>query len=209
MIPFSHLIQDFSRQVAEAGTLAQFTPGFSSGPPALFSFFFVIIFVIVVATIVIRIGKGLTEWSDNNQQPVLTVPATVVTKRTNLSVSSNAGSNSNFNHSVSSSTTYYATFQFASGDRREFKLSAAQYGLLAEGDAGELTFQGTRFEQFSRRQMAQRESAPVSSPETEEAQPDSDQSKSAHTFCPYCGVQVNGDFKYCPHCGKTQPVYTT
>ena len=43
------------------------------------------------------------------------------------------------------STTYYVTFQVESGDRMEMSVSGSEYGTLAEGDKGTLTFQGTRF----------------------------------------------------------------
>ena len=43
------------------------------------------------------------------------------------------------------STWYYATFEAESGDRMAFAVSGREYGLLAEGDKGRLTFQGTRF----------------------------------------------------------------
>ena len=50
-----------------------------------------------------------------------------------------------------SSTVYYATFQVESGDRMELRMSGREYGLLAEGDRGKLTFQGTRYRGFERR----------------------------------------------------------
>ncbi|NMA03148.1 MAG: DUF2500 domain-containing protein, partial [Clostridiales bacterium] len=43
---------------------------------------------------------------------------------------------------------YYVTFQVESGDRMEFRVSGKEYGLLAEGDVGKLTFQGTRYHEF-------------------------------------------------------------
>ena len=42
------------------------------------------------------------------------------------------------------------TFQLESGDRMEFQVSGIEYGMLAEGDTGELTFQGTRYLAFER-----------------------------------------------------------
>lgn len=48
------------------------------------------------------------------------------------------------------STSYYATFQVESGDRMELHVSGAEYGMLAEGDTGKLTFQGTRYLGFVR-----------------------------------------------------------
>ncbi len=48
------------------------------------------------------------------------------------------------------STRYYIAFQVESGDRIELSVSGADYGMLAEGDQGRLTFQGTRFLSFDR-----------------------------------------------------------
>ena len=48
------------------------------------------------------------------------------------------------------STRYYVTFQVESGDRMELSVSGPEYGMLAEGDRGELTFQGTRYLSFER-----------------------------------------------------------
>lgn len=48
------------------------------------------------------------------------------------------------------STSYYAAFQVGSGDRMELHVGGAEYGMLAEGDAGKLTFQGTRYLGFER-----------------------------------------------------------
>ena len=54
-------------------------------------------------------------------------------------------------HGSSASTSYYATFEVESGDRIELPLSGSEYGMLAEGDRGTLSFQGTRFLGFERR----------------------------------------------------------
>lgn len=51
---------------------------------------------------------------------------------------------------MSSSTTYYVTFQVESGDRMELHVSGIEYGMLVEGDYGKLTFQGTRYLEFVR-----------------------------------------------------------
>ena len=50
----------------------------------------------------------------------------------------------------SSSTFYYTTFEVESGDRMELAVSGQDFGMLAEGDTGRLTFQGTRFKGFER-----------------------------------------------------------
>ena len=51
---------------------------------------------------------------------------------------------------TSRSTSYYVTFEVESGDRLELRISGSEYGLLAEGDFGMLTFQGTRYLSFDR-----------------------------------------------------------
>jgi hypothetical protein len=185
---------------SHTGLLAQFGgPGFSSGPPAIFMTLFVIVFIVIIGTILFRVVGGLNEWSENNQQPVLTVPARVVTKRTALSVYSHMqGANNNFG--TRSSTSYFATFEFSTGDRKEYSLSASQYGLLAENDVGQLTFQGTRFKNFARE-----DAAPTAGEPPVAASPEANPTG----FCPYCGASVRADFKFCPHCSKPQPKQTT
>jgi len=90
--------------------------------------------------------KGISQWSKNNNSPVLSAYARVVSKR--ISVSNNLHTDSNgFSHN-SSSTSYYVTFQVENGDRLEFQMSGNEYGLIVEGDEGKLTFQGTRYKGF-------------------------------------------------------------
>ena len=48
-------------------------------------------------------------------------------------------------------TKYFATFQFESGDRLELSVSPGEYGMLVEGDRGQLSFQGTRYLGFARK----------------------------------------------------------
>ena len=47
-------------------------------------------------------------------------------------------------------TSYYDTFEVESGSRMELAVSGEEYGMLAEGDRGRLTFQGTRYKGFER-----------------------------------------------------------
>ena len=89
----------------------------------------------------------------NNNSPRLTVEARVVSRRRDVSHhnSPNAGDITGAHgYTTTSSTTYYATFQVESGDRLELAIPGSQYGYLAEGDTGRLTFQGTRFLSFER-----------------------------------------------------------
>lgn len=113
----------------------------------LFPIMFFTIFAIVIGGFILAAVRGISTWSKNNSSPVLTVDATVVTKRTNVSHHHNNAGN---NMHTSSSTTYYVTFQVESGDRIELHVDGREYGILVEGDKGKLTFQGTRYNSFVR-----------------------------------------------------------
>ncbi len=126
-----------------------------NGPDSAFGGFstmFGIVFFLFIAFFIFAIIKGITQWSKNNQSPRLMVDAVLVSKRTNVSHHHHHNSNPNDGMGMhsSTSTSYYLTFQFESGDRMEFHVSGQEYGLLAEGDRGKLTFQGTRYQGFTR-----------------------------------------------------------
>ena len=105
------------------------------------SLFISITFFIVFGTFAFFILNGIRQWAKNNNSPELTVPAKIVTKRTDT----RGGSGNSSAH-----TSYYVTFEVQSGDRLELKLDGRSYGQLAEHDFGILTFQGTRFKTFER-----------------------------------------------------------
>jgi len=112
----------------------------------------IIIFIIVIAFFVVVFVKGIGEWNKNNHSPRLTVDATIVAKRTNISHSSGTHNHTTGMHTGGhTSTSYYVTFQVESGDRMEFHISGEEYGLLVEGDYGDLSFQGTRYLGFVRK----------------------------------------------------------
>lgn len=113
-----------------------------------FGIMFTIVFVLVIGTFIVIAVKGIGQWNKNNQSPRLTVPATVVAKRTNVSHHRHGGVNDHHHHHTS--TSYYVTFQVESGDRMELHVAGTEYGLLIEGDRGNLTFQGTRYLGFDR-----------------------------------------------------------
>ena len=110
----------------------------------LFEFMFPIIFVMVFGMIILQFVAGIGTWHKNNQSPRLSVSATVVAKRTDVTHHHNG------DNMATHSTWYYATFQVESGDRMELQVSGREYGMLAEGDIGKLTFQGTRYLSFER-----------------------------------------------------------
>ena len=116
-------------------------------PSAVVPIFIGIIFVLVIGGIIFAAVKGIGTWAWNNKQPVQAVPAHVVSKRTDTSGTGAAMDSASGSGRVS--TSYYVTFEVG-GERKEFGLSGREYGLLAEGDAGTLTFQGTRYKGFVR-----------------------------------------------------------
>ena len=113
----------------------------------LFTVVFFLIFLLCIITFTVILVKGISQWNKNNHSPRLTVPATIVTKRAD--VSHHHHDNAQM-HYTTHSTTYYATFQVSSGDRMELLIPSQEYGMLVEGDHGNLTFQGTRYLGFVR-----------------------------------------------------------
>jgi hypothetical protein len=105
-----------------------------------------IVFFIIFITIAI---KGIAQWNRNNHSPVLTVTARVIAKRANVSHHTHHNAN-NVGMHHSTSTSYYVTFEFESGDRLELHVPHSEFGYLIEGDMGRLTFQGTRYKGFQR-----------------------------------------------------------
>lgn len=96
------------------------------------------IVILVFAAVIIR---GLGQWSGNNASPIVTTAARVVTKRSEV------------HEGIGESRArmaYFATFETSSGERRELALPGREFGLIADGDTGQLTYQGTRFQGFAR-----------------------------------------------------------
>lgn len=117
----------------------------------VFPILFLLVFALAFGMIIFQLVKGTKQWKKNNDSPRLTVEATVVAKRMGVSHYHNPGSReTSFGYHSSSATTYFVTFQVSSGDRFELNLQGSEYGLLVEGDRGNLTFQGTRFLSFQR-----------------------------------------------------------
>ncbi|MGQ7396144.1 DUF2500 domain-containing protein [Streptococcus sp. ZY1909104] len=92
---------------------------------------------IILGIVVYQIVRNFLEWHRNNQSPVEIRQAKLVSKRTHV-----------FGNEMAR-TNYYVTFEWQK-ERREFRVKPEEYALLAEGDQGELTFQGSRLLQFKR-----------------------------------------------------------
>lgn len=120
--------------------------GFGFG---LFGIFFVLMFILVFGIIIFNIVRSVGQWNKSNNSPRLTVSASVVAKRMAVHHHHHGGTDHSMSH-TSTFTHYYVTFQVESGDRFELYVGGSDYGMLAEGDRGKLTFQGTRFLGFDR-----------------------------------------------------------
>lgn len=116
-------------------------------PFGMFGILFFLMFLVFIAVFISIAVKALKQWNKNNHSPRLTVPASIVAKRTHVS-HSGGGVHDHHHHTH---TSYYVTFQVDSGDRMEFSVPSTEYGLLIESDRGELSFQGTRFLGFCRK----------------------------------------------------------
>ena len=101
-----------------------------------FSVLFVIVFLLILGMFIFVFVSNIARAARDRASPRLTVQARVVAKRAQV-----------WNHY----TYYYATFEVESGDRMELHVPATEYGLLIEGDQGDLTFQGSRFLSFERK----------------------------------------------------------
>ena len=122
--------------------MAFFKTGFG-----IFGVIFILLFILVFATFIVVFSRIIRQKRKDDRSPRLTVPVTGVSRRADGRVHHH--NNTNMHHTTS--TTYYATFEVESGDRMELHVPATEYGLLIEGDQGDLTFQGSRFLSFERK----------------------------------------------------------
>lgn len=113
----------------------------------IFPVIFVLLFSVFLGMFFFVLVKNIRENVKNNQSPRLTVDARVVTKRMQ---------NGYYDGSARHPAWYYVTFEVESGDRMELSMTGNEYGLLAEGDTGKLSFQGTRYLGFERAGVQER-----------------------------------------------------
>lgn len=99
-------------------------------------------FLLVAGTILFQLCHGVRQWTQINGLPVLSVTARVVSKRTDPVGDTSPG------RGYLSKSSYYATFEFPAGERRELELRENEFGSLTEGDVGTLTYQGACYKRF-------------------------------------------------------------
>ena len=95
-------------------------------------------FIFVFGTIIFTFVRIAKYNKINDAMPKVTVNAKAVSKRAHVFGRRHA------------STCYYVTFELDGGERTELSVFGSAYGMIAEGDEGALTFQGTRFLGFER-----------------------------------------------------------
>lgn len=114
-----------------------------------FTLTFICFFGFFIYTMIAQARRASKQRRMDDAAPRLTVEARVVTKRTEVDSHRHHNSATHTGY-TSYSTNYYATFQFESGDRLELAVNGLDYGMLVEGDHGQLSFQGSRFLGFMR-----------------------------------------------------------
>ncbi len=112
-----------------------------------FGFIFTIVFLFIAGSIILNIVKGVKQYAENIEAPLLSMNAKVVGKRDETR---RRNHNVNGTMTSSTSTSYYVTFQSVEGMRIELELKGKEYGLLVEGDEGILSYQGTWYKGFER-----------------------------------------------------------
>jgi hypothetical protein len=118
--------------------------GFGGAPP-LFTF----VLFLIIGVIILMIIAGIVNFAKNASSPILTTNARIVTKRMDVTHHHNINNETHISNSTSS-TRYYVTFETEAGQRIELTVSGREYGLLVEGDEGELIYQGEWYKQFKR-----------------------------------------------------------
>ncbi|NQX43868.1 DUF2500 domain-containing protein [Paenibacillus tritici] len=111
--------------------------GWSSAFPFILKLVLLMIAGYVIYTIVMMIKT----WITNYTSPVQSNVVSVVAKRTEVW----GGRGYMGTH-----TSYYVTFEFQGGQRRELQVKPKAYATMVEGDRGNLSYQGSRFTGFER-----------------------------------------------------------
>lgn len=84
------------------------------------------------------------------KSPKKTLKAVVVGKRADVSYDHGWTKANGRDGKFHTYSTYFTTFEMENGDRIELEMQGPAYGLLVNGDVGELTFKGSRYIDFER-----------------------------------------------------------
>ena len=108
---------------------------------------FGLFFAVVVGGITYQQIQKMRLSAHNDAQPVLTTNATLASKRRNV-IAQPPGINPK--NQIAPSTTFFASFRLPDGQTVEVQVDNVQFATLTEGEAGQLTYQGTRFLGFTK-----------------------------------------------------------
>jgi ribosomal protein L40E len=148
------------------------------GAPFVFPLFGFVFLGLLVFKVGGSLLKSLDERNRNESAPVLTSEARVAAKRTDV-----------VGRGKSYGTQHYATFELPAGQRVELELGGDEYGQLAEGDRGELRYQGSWYLGFLRR-------IPL--------EPEPPALPAADLVCEYCGALNSATARKCSSCGSSR-----
>ena len=99
------------------------------------------VFLFFIGTFIGITTRGILRLPKSSNSPRIPVQARVVTKRTYT-----GGRRGD----TAAAASYYITFEFPSGNRKELYVPHQEFGLIDDGDDGILTSQGSRFISFER-----------------------------------------------------------
>ncbi len=108
---------------------------------------FVILFLAVSGSIVAIIVTSIVRKKRNDRADITTVDASVLEKHTTVQRHPVAGDVTGA-HGYTRFTSFHVTFQTAGNAQMTFDIEQTAYDALAEGDRGQLTYQGTRYVSF-------------------------------------------------------------
>jgi len=97
-----------------------------------------IVLFLALSALIVCVFQRFTQWQRDRMAPRLSVGADVVSKRTDTY----------YDDDMPRTADGFVTFEMESGDRMELRLPRHDFGRIAEGDFGRLTFQGSRFIAF-------------------------------------------------------------
>jgi len=101
---------------------------------------FLVLWLVLFFYVVI---KNIIRFVENENSPVVTVPATVVDMRRKTH-------HHHHQHGHHHSHSYHVTFELPDGERKQLRVLRMDYLELDTGDKGMLTYQGTRYKGFAR-----------------------------------------------------------
>ncbi|QUL57437.1 DUF2500 domain-containing protein [Paenibacillus tritici] len=111
------------------------------GGASAFPFILKLVLLLIAGYVTYTIVMMIKTWITNYTSPVQSRVVSVVAKRTEVW----GGRGYMGTH-----TSYYVTFEFQGGQRRELQVKPKAYATMVEGDRGNLSYQGSRFTGFER-----------------------------------------------------------